>query len=228
MTGSENLNSKIIYLHGFASGPQSSKASAFREQFSELGVSVEFPDLEGGDFENLNISNQMAIIEKVIDDCPESRLGLIGSSMGGYLALLNAQRFDRITAIYLMCPGLNFIQRWSQRLLKENPEWEEIPSTIRTFNYRHNREMDFNTAIFKDAKTWEQVSLSRSLPTRIVHGIHDEVVPVSESRKFAKDRDWVRLEELDSDHGLLSHLDWILKDGIEFFSHNGFYNPVSQ
>jgi dipeptidyl aminopeptidase/acylaminoacyl peptidase len=46
---------------------------------------------------------------------------------------------------------------------------------------------------------------SRSLPTIIFHGIHDDVVPIQVSRDYARQHSQVKLIELNSDHGLNDH-----------------------
>ena len=51
--------------------------------------------------------------------------------------------------------------------------------------------------------------LKRSLPTLILHGVQDEVIPVEASRQYGHDRPWVTVVELESDHNLanvMSHL----------------------
>ena len=53
---------EFIYLHGFASSPSSKKATAFKNKFKEMGISLEIPDLEGGDFENMTLTRQMNIL----------------------------------------------------------------------------------------------------------------------------------------------------------------------
>ncbi len=82
--------------------------------------------------------------------------------------------------------------------------------------------MTFSTAIFDDAAVWEQVPLDRAIPTRLVHGVNDDVVPIEQSRQFALNRPWIDFEELDSDHGLLSHSEWIVKDCLQFLKREGF------
>ena len=96
------MNIQFVYLHGFASSPQSQKATAFTRRFTELGLPLTVPDLEGGDFKHLTISRQLAIIEKTMDSFPDSSFALIGSSMGGYLAALTAQIRPSVKGVYLM------------------------------------------------------------------------------------------------------------------------------
>jgi len=211
---------QFIYLHGFASSPQSQKATAFIKRFAALGLPLTVPDLEGGDFKHLTISRQLRIIEKTLDSFPVASFALIGSSMGGYLAALTAQIRHEVKGAYLMCPGFNFIQRW-RSALSEEIQKAGGAGLIRVFNYRYNKTMELDVGIFEDAEQWEGVEFGRPVPTRIVHGIHDDTVDIGESRDFARNHRWASLKEVDSDHGLLSHLDWILDDCLDFFSVQG-------
>jgi pimeloyl-ACP methyl ester carboxylesterase len=102
-----------LYLHGFASGPASGKAQWFRRAFIERGVDLEIPDLVEGDFENLTISGQLAVIERVAQG---EAISLIGSSMGGYLAALYALRHPEVKRLVLLAPAFHFPQRWPEEL----------------------------------------------------------------------------------------------------------------
>jgi pimeloyl-ACP methyl ester carboxylesterase len=211
---------QFIYLHGFASSPQSKKATAFAKRFAKLGLPLAIPDLEDGDFKHLTISRQLKIIEKTLDSFPNASFALIGSSMGGYLAALTAQIRPNVKGAYLMCPGFNFIKRWRSALAGEIRGAGEA-GLIRVFNYRYNKTMELDLALFEDAEKWEEVRYENPVPTRIVHGIHDDTVDIRESRNFALKHPWANLKEVNSDHGLLSHLDWILDDCLDFFSGQG-------
>ena len=205
---------EFVYLHGFASSPQSQKATAFKKRFSELGLPLTVPDLEGGDFKYLTISRQIRIINQHLDTFPDATWALIGSSMGGYLAAVTGQLRPEVKALYLMCPGFNFIRRWRLALADEIQKGEGL---IRVFNYRYNKNMELDLEIFEDAEQWEAIDFDRPVSTRIIHGLHDETVDIEESRNFARQHSWVNLKELDSDHGLISHLNWIIEDCLEFF-----------
>ncbi len=205
---------EFIYLHGFASSPQSQKATAFKKRFSELGLPLTVPDLEGGDFKHLTISRQIRIINETLDDFPDAACALIGSSMGGYLAALTGQLRPQVKGLYLMCPGFNFIRRWGLAVADEIQKGEGL---IRVFNYRYNKNMELDLGIFEDAEQWEAIDFDRPVSTRIIHGLHDETVDIEESRNFARQHSWANLKELDSDHGLISHLNWIIEDCLEFF-----------
>ena len=116
-------------------------------------------------------------------------------------------------AIYLMAPGFNFLERWQKKLKNSQVEGPLIP----VFHYRYNKEVFLNTNLFIDAELWQSFSLEKNIPTKIVHGLHDDTVNIQESRDFVSSHPWCHLTELDSDHGLLSSIDWIIEDCINFF-----------
>jgi len=209
---------EFVYLHGFASSPSSKKATAFKHKFNEMGISLEIPDLEGGGFENMTLTRQLNILFNCLDQFKNKGTCLIGSSMGGYLAILSAQRRLDIHAVYLMAPGFNFLDRWMQNLQLDFDDEDSWDATVPVFHYRHGETRYIHTGLFKDAMEWSRLELKRELPTRIVHGIHDEAVPIDESRNFVRNHPWCLLHELDGDHGLLAHIDWIINDCLKFFA----------
>jgi hypothetical protein len=121
-----------------------------------------------------------------------------------------------------MAPGFNFMDRWMKKLDLDCEDETSWISMIPVFHYRYGTTKLISTHIFKDAKNWSNLNLDREIPIRIVHGIHDEVVSVNESRNFIVDRPWASLKELDADHSLLSHVDWIITDSIKFFKNFKF------
>ena len=205
---------EFIYLHGFASGPGSNKAKAFKKRFDELGISIHVPDLQQGDFENLTLTGQIELVQGIIDKKKDKKFGLIGSSMGGYLASLIAQTRESVQALFLMAPGFNFLNRWRKKLDISKTTDGLIP----VFHYRYNKEVRLNTYLFRDAETWESLPLDRKIPTFIVHGLHDETIDIEESRNFVRKKSFCSLKELDSDHGLLSCIDSIIEDSLGFFN----------
>jgi uncharacterized protein len=207
---------QFIYLHGFASSPYSNKAQVFKAAFEERGLDLTIPDLDGGNFKCMTLSSQINVIENCLGEFENGHYALIGSSMGGYLAALVSQLRKDIDAIYLMAPAFEFLHRWNLRN-EEQFGKNNTPDNIKVFHYRLNSEVIFQTKIFDDAKKWEEVRFFRELPIRIAHGLHDDSVPIEVSRKFISSYPWATLEELDSDHGLGSHAEWLANDCICFF-----------
>ena len=58
----------FIYLHGFASSPNSNKAKKISNRFTQLQIPLKIPDLNAGDFSHLTISRQ---IEQIKRELPE-------------------------------------------------------------------------------------------------------------------------------------------------------------
>ena len=82
----------VIYLHGFASSPQSSKAMFFAERFAERGVKFVCPDLNHPAFSTLTVSRMLQQLEERISSLPPEDIVLIGSSLGGFVAVEAAAR----------------------------------------------------------------------------------------------------------------------------------------
>lgn len=212
---------EFIYLHGFASGPSSQKACIFKEHFERIGLSLTIPDLQQGDFENLTLTKQIVLVQSIIDRKPNSSFALIGSSMGSYIAALTSETRKEIKALYLMAPGFNFINRWMENMGWNKNSLDSIQDLIRVYHYSYKAEVDLNTKLFRDAMSWDSLPLNCSIPTRIIHGLHDETVDIQESRDFVRSRPSCQLKELNSDHSLLSSIGWIVEDCMDFFGSTG-------
>jgi pimeloyl-ACP methyl ester carboxylesterase len=196
---------RILYLHGFASGPSSSKARYFRTHLEAAGAQVDVPDLAAGDFEHLTISSQLVVIERAAAGKP---VVLIGSSMGGYLAAIYAARHPEIPRLVLLAPAFGFARRWPERLGAANvAEWRRA-GTMEVFHYGENRNRSLSYNLLDDAARYEEYP-DFNQPALIFHGAHDDVVPSSYSEQFAAAHPSVKLEILDSGHELLNVLDYM-------------------
>jgi len=190
---------KLVYLHGFASGPGSHKARFFSERLPGLQV----PDLTRGDFENLTLTGQLEVLAEAAGPGP---VALIGSSMGGYLATLYAARHPEVTRLVLMAPAFVFASRWREMLGPGKvAEWQRT-GWLETWNYAVNAPRRLSWKLMEDAARYEDVP-SFTQPALIFHGLRDEVVPADFSRKFAARHANVRLTLFDSGHELTDVLD---------------------
>jgi pimeloyl-ACP methyl ester carboxylesterase len=203
-----------LYLHGFASGPASGKAQWFRRAFIERGVDLEIPDLVEGDFENLTISGQLAVIERVAQG---EAISLIGSSMGGYLAALYASRHPEVNRLVLLAPAFHFPQRWPEELGQERAaDWQRT-GRLEVFHYGENRPRFVGWQLIEDGRRFE-AEPSFSQPALIFHGTGDTVVPHAYSEAFAAKHPNVRLRLLASDHQLTDSTELIWEDMRAFFN----------
>jgi pimeloyl-ACP methyl ester carboxylesterase len=197
----------ILYLHGFASGPASSKAGFFREELERASAPVTVPDLADGDFEHLTITGQLDVIRRA---APQGAVSLIGSSLGGYLAALYAARHSEVERLVLLAPAFGFARRWQERLGVANMErWRETGS-MDVYHYGLRRNCRLGYGLMADAARYEDQP-EFGQPALIFHGAHDDVVPARYSEAFAAGRGNVRLEIVDSGHDLLNVLDYMLR-----------------
>jgi len=203
---------RILYFHGFASGPSSGKARYFAERFRERGANLEIAGLAGGDFEHLTISSQLAVIERL---AAGEAISLIGSSMGGYLAALYAARHPEVRRLVLMAPAFGFARRWPESLGAEAlAEWKRR-GVREVFHYGEGRPRMLHYDLLEDGQNYEDYP-EFAQPALIFHGSHDDVVPVQFSREFAASHPNVQLEVLNSGHELHDVLKAMVPKAIAF------------
>ena len=195
---------RIVYLHGFASSPQSSKARFFRRKFEALGVPFEAPQLDEGDFERLTITGQLGVIERAVAGRPAV---LMGSSLGGYLAALFAARQPaEVERMVLLAPAFRFPTRWRARFRPDDIELWKQQGSAPFFHYGSQTEQRLGYAFLEDAEQYEDAP-EFGQPALILHGSQDPVVPAAISREFAAGRPHVRLQLFPSGHELTDVLD---------------------
>jgi pimeloyl-ACP methyl ester carboxylesterase len=203
---------RFVYFHGFASGPQSRKAQAFRKALQDRGIQLEIPRLDGGDFEHLTIYRQLRMVEARLAGAP---CRLIGSSMGGYLAALYAAAHPEVERLVLLAPAFGFAARW---LEMQGPEvishWRDT-GWLEVFHYGDKAQRRVHYGLLEDAANFPGFPDFQQTAV-IYHGTGDSVVPVGLSREFVASHANARLREMDSDHELLSVLDVITGEAVLF------------
>ena len=192
---------RYIYLHGFASSPESRKAVYLREAFANLAISLEVPDLNQGDFSHLTITRQLCQLETILpqDGTPVT---LIGSSLGGLTSAWLAQRQLPVQRLVLLAPAFGFLDYWLPQLGEAQlQQWQES-GYLPVYHYREERSLPLHYHFVEDARQYQTEELLRVVPTLILHGKHDQTIPIDASRQYANERFWVQLMELESDHSL--------------------------
>lgn len=203
---------RIIYLHGFASGPSSRKAQFFRQKLEAAGFSVSIPALDGGDFSTLTISGQLRILEEETQKQP---VILMGSSMGGYLASLYAARYSEVAKLILLAPAFGFHERWPKMIgEKAFQAWQDT-GWLEVFHYVDQKPRQLGWQMAEDAKLWEAEPDFRQ-PALIFQGRNDTVVPPPVVRRFALSHSNVRLIEYDAGHELTEVMDEMWAETAKF------------
>jgi uncharacterized protein len=188
-----------IYLHGFASGPGSTKAKYIKAQFAKIGIELQVPDLNQDDFTHLTVSRQIAqVVDLFLQD--GTPITLIGSSLGGWISAIIAQNQPRVDRLILLAPAFDFLDHWlpkiGDRLLTD---WKSSGYlSIYHHALKNLSPLHYNFLI--DARRYPLSEIDRVLPTLIIHGLRDDVIPISASRAFLAQHPGVELLQWDSDH----------------------------
>jgi hypothetical protein len=211
---------RYLYLHGFASGPNSAKGVATAEHYARKGVAIERLDLRLPSFEHLRVSAMIDHVRKSIGG-EKARSVIFGSSLGGLVASRVAEADPRVVALVLLAPAFRLIPRWRERLGEgawarwEATGWHEVhdyttgrPARVDFDFIRDLERVDPPAGGFPDVR----------VPTLIVHGVQDAVVDVEGSRMFASGRPHVRLVEVADGHELARSVPRILSETDAFLA----------
>lgn len=211
------MSPRFLYLHGFASSPSSRKAMAFERHYAPRGVALDRLDLRVPTFPDLRLSAMIEVTRQAIGG-ERDRAVVIGSSLGGLTATRTAEREPRVAALVLMAPAFQLAQRWRGQLGEEAwATWERtnaLEVTDRATGKPAHVPFDFIIDILSIDQDFPDIRI----PTLIVHGVNDDVVPVEHSRRFAAGKRHVRLVEVDDDHELAASIPRILEESDRFLA----------
>jgi pimeloyl-ACP methyl ester carboxylesterase len=206
----------ILYLHGFASGPNSTKGVALADRFAAIGVPVVRADLTPGadGFERSTPLTMLAEAERALAAAPGTRV-LMGSSLGGYLAALLAARAPRIERLVLLAPAFRLHERWLARLTpEERDRWRREGAEVD--HYASGRKRRIGWAFLEDAARLPPCP-DVGVPALCVAGRRDELVPLDDVERFvALDPARRRLVALDDGHELVASIDRIFDEARGF------------
>ena len=199
----------IVWLGGFKSDMDSTKAAALDAHCERTGRGFLRFDysghgLSGGDFALGTISRWLEEARALIDRESEGPQMIVGSSMGGYLALLVAREFRRAKGYLLIAPAVDFTEALLWRNLPEEArravETEGVwrrPSAYSSEPYVYSR------ALIEDGRRHLLFGdeIRTGAPVRILQGMKDPDVPYAHALKL--------MEHLSSDEATLT----LVRDG---------------
>ena len=195
---------QYIYLHGLASSPLSQKAQYLNQCFQEKSIDLLILDLNDNDFSHLTLTRQInQVVDCFVQDS-QQEIRIIGSSFGGLTAAWLAQKYSQIESIILLAPAFNFKNHWLPKLLPETIEQWKTTKYLPVYHYGEDKELPLHYQFVIDLNKYEDQQLNQSIPTLILHGINDQIIPIEASQQYNSDHSWANLIELDSDHSLTS------------------------
>ena len=209
---------QVLYLHGFASSPQSSKATFLARKFAERGIQVIVPDLNEPDFSTLTVTRMLQQVEKALASSAGPAV-VVGSSLGGFVAVQAALRYpDRITRVVLLAPALDFDgNRFSELGDRGLAAWK-ASNQLAVFHYGYGRMMPVHYELYADARKYNAFQAPLLQPVQVFQGRLDTAVNPVTVERWASTRPNVELHMLDDDHQLLRSLEDIWRQMQEFLS----------
>lgn len=211
----------VIYLHGFASSPESSKAIRIADALRSLGVDTRIPDLNLPSFRDITITR---MIGKVREELGAGAGGgaenavLIGSSLGAFVAVNAASGDPRVKGLVLLAPALDFGADEDGRIGDVTiADWKAAGS-CEVFHYAWERPERLDYALYEDARSYDAFALALPMPVLVFQGTRDTVVDPAVVRRWCSTRPNVRLIELDDDHQLQSSIGRICVETAAFVS----------
>ncbi len=162
----------VIASHGLLSGKNSDKYIALAERLDAEGIALLRFDYRGcgeseGNWEDSTVTGRIGDLKSAVDFVASHpklgrRMGLLGSSLGGYIALMQASKDRRVIATVI----------WSTPFhldgLRSKQGTEGIPTLGKPF--------------FEDLPNHRLLPLLPAISNcMVIHGETDEIVPVDQS-----------------------------------------------
>jgi uncharacterized protein len=206
----------ILYLHGFASSPNSTKAAYFADRLRDRGIALESPDFNAPDFRTMTMTRMLDQLGVAIARAKEPAT-LIGSSLGGTLAILAAARFGaRIDRLVLLAPAVMFAKPGHHLLPPERvDQWRRL-GALPFFHYGFGEERPLDVSFYEDSLAHDAFNAQFTQPALVFQGLRDASVDHRTVEAFASGRPNVTLALLDDDHQLIASLPRMWQD-IEGF-----------
>ncbi|MHA7899605.1 MAG: alpha/beta hydrolase [Henriciella sp.] len=199
----------FVWLSGFKSDMSGSKVTVLEAWAKENGhgfLAFDYSGhgLSGGAFEDGTISTWREDALAAIGALTDGSLVLVGSSMGGWMALLSALALkERVAGMVLIAPAPDFTQKlmWPEFSAEQQAEIMEQGMTLRPSDY--GDPYPITRALIEDGETWTLLDdpIALTMPIRILQGRQDPDVPWQHAFKL--------VEALQSDDLVFS----LIKDG---------------
>lgn len=183
-----------VLCHGFLSGKRSTTNKTLTRLLNDQGIATFAFDFFGqgdsaGPFEALTTTIAVAQAHAALDLVRQKgfvRLGLMGSSFGGLVAILTAAQRQDLACLALKCPVVDFAEEL--RLTLGDAEMARWKATDTIPNIMGGVErIGLRYAFYEDSLRHIAYEPAKTVtaPTLIVQGDQDECVPLHQSQQLA-------------------------------------------
>jgi len=215
----------VVMSHGLESSKDGSKWLALAPQLYDAGfASLRFSyrgcgegdEKSEGEFEDTTLTGRMSDYRAAIDFLQKTRidttrLGVIGSSFGGTVIL--TARDERIKAMVILATPAHF----------PSPGKEELKHVKDKGYFEFESGRRLRLGFFEDVRQYNIYDEIKKIhrPLLIIHGSHDEIVPVEHaSALYSHANEPKRLEIIDGANHVFDkpeHRDTVIRLSLEWF-----------
>ena len=184
----------FVWLSGFKSDMSGSKVTMLEAWAKDHGhgfLAFDYSGhgLSGGAFEEGTISAWREDARAAIEGLTTGPLVLVGSSMGGWMALLSALALKmRVAAMVLIAPAPDFTQKlmWPEFSSVQQSEIMEQGRTLRPSDY--GNPYPITRDLIEDGRNWTLLDapIDLQMPIRILQGAQDPDVPWQHAFKLVE------------------------------------------
>jgi uncharacterized protein len=188
-------NTAVILCHGFLSDKHSRTNRRLTDLLVPEGIATLRFDWYGmGElrehFFHLSLSrclDQLTTLLAFLQAQEFHSIGMVGSSFGGFMAILAAARFPILKALGLKCPVLDFPEslrlEFGEQAMMQWQKHHVIPNILGGQDPIPLQYTFYEECFHEDA----YASAGRiSIPTQVVHGGHDTLIPRHQIDKLMK------------------------------------------
>lgn len=192
-TPTRDTDAMVVLCHGFLSNKNSSSNKALTRLLTDQGVATLRFDFFGhgdseGPFKALTVTTALDQVIAALDVAVSRgyrRLGLIGSSFGGLIAILAASQRKDLSALALKCPVGDFPEVLRLEFGETGIDRWRLGNTIPDVT-GGTRPVPLLFRFYEDCLAYDVYKTAESIttPTLIVQGGCDELVPLHQSRRL--------------------------------------------
>ena len=229
--GSSLSQFAVVWLHGFGSHRGGEKSAAVlaeceRRNWPFLAFDFRGHGESAGTIRELRASGLLEDLAKVcgfLASRGHTRVGLVGSSMGGFVAAWYATlNPDSVLGCVLLAPALGFLQRrWDRLTPEEREEWKRT-DRLRVKNDWVDVEIGYGLIEEREQFRSDDLAKRWRTPALVFHGLADDVVPAEDILDFVQRAAYPGIELRllkDGDHRLTAYKDEIAAAAGLFFAH---------